>query len=155
VAIVCHSFTRGCLPSASTGNRRQRRPAAALISVGSVLSRLDKFTTFQRGGPSHAQSKAQIKDWRVSATITMAKRYGHIGDSSSRRAMSVSIFSIDGIRIESALELVLCGSRSSIRPLMFCSRQGFARKPEGVSSPQLGHLTHDIIRLFRIYTCVF
>jgi hypothetical protein len=44
--------------------------------------------------------------WSVSATITMAKRYEHIGDSSSRRAMSVSIFSTDGIRIESALELV-------------------------------------------------
>ena len=26
---------------------------------------------------------AQIMDWSVSATITMAKRYGHIGDSSS------------------------------------------------------------------------
>jgi hypothetical protein len=30
--------------------------------------------------------------WSVSATITMAKRYRHIGDSSSRRAMSVLDF---------------------------------------------------------------
>jgi hypothetical protein len=30
--------------------------------------------------------------WSVSATITMVKRYGHIGDSSSLRAMSVLDF---------------------------------------------------------------
>jgi integrase len=35
---------------------------------------------------------AQIMGWSASATITMAKRYGHIGDSSLRRAMSVLDF---------------------------------------------------------------
>src|ERR1700760_938773 len=35
---------------------------------------------------------AQIMGWSASATITMAKRYGHIGDSSPRRAMSVLDF---------------------------------------------------------------
>jgi hypothetical protein len=61
----------------------QRRPAAALISVGSVLSRLDKFTTFQPGDRlTRNQSPAilaQIMGWSVSATITMAKRYAHNG----------------------------------------------------------------------------
>jgi integrase len=35
---------------------------------------------------------AQIMGWSASATIAMAKRYGHIGDSSLRRAMSVLDF---------------------------------------------------------------
>jgi integrase len=35
---------------------------------------------------------ASIMGWSASATITMAKRYGHIGDSSLRRAMSVLDF---------------------------------------------------------------
>ena len=35
---------------------------------------------------------AQIMGWSASATITMAKRSGHIGDSSLRRAMSVLDF---------------------------------------------------------------
>lgn len=36
---------------------------------------------------------AQIMGWSTSATVTMAKRYGHIGDNSLRQAMAV----LDGI----------------------------------------------------------
>jgi hypothetical protein len=63
-----------------------------LISVGSVLSRQDEFTTLQSGDrPTRNQSLAilaQIMGWSVSATITRAKLYGHMGTEAARAAIA-------------------------------------------------------------------
>jgi hypothetical protein len=71
---------------------------------GATIPSLVSFTAVRRFNPRSPPGErpegrgvpfailAQIMGWSTSATITMAKRYGHIGDSSLRRAMSVLDF---------------------------------------------------------------